>query len=137
MMWKDEYALGIQEIDKQHETLLGFITEFEKAVEGRAHWNTVQPLVARAREFLKFHFAVEEALMQIVAYPRFVAHRAEHQFITEQFAMLEQRVLRQEMNAQLLPSAHSWLFRHSIDSDHPFAGYAIAKRGALGRIDAE
>jgi hemerythrin len=137
MMWKDEYALGVQEIDNQHETLLELITEFEKAVEGRAHWNTVQPLVAKAREFVKFHFAVEESLMQIVAYPQFVAHRAEHQFILEKFAILEQRVLRQEMNAQLLPLVHSWLFRHSINSDQPFAGYAIGKRGALGRIDAE
>ena len=136
MMWKDEYALGIQEIDDQHETLLKFITEFEKAVEGRAHWNTVQPLIARARESVKFHFAVEESLMRIVDYPRFAAHRAEHQDVLEQFAILEQRVLRQEMNAELLPLVHAWLFRHTIDSDQPFARYAIGKRGALGRIDA-
>jgi hemerythrin len=135
MMWKDEYALGIQEIDNQHKSLLEFITEFEKAVEGRAHWNTVLPLIARVSEFVKFHFAVEESLMQMVAYPRFVAHRAEHLFITAQFAFLEQRVRRQEMNAELLPLVHACLFRHSIDSDQPFAAYAIGQRGALGGID--
>ena len=136
MIWKDEYAIGIQEIDNQHETLLEFVTEFEKAVEGRAHLNTVQPLIARAREFVKFHFALEESLMQIVDYPQFAAHRAEHQDVLEQFAILEQRVLRQEMNAELLPLVHAWLFRHTIDSDQPFVRYAIGKRGALGRIDA-
>jgi hemerythrin-like metal-binding protein len=136
MIWKKEYASGIQEIDKHHETMLGFITEFEKAVEGRAHWNTVQPLAARAREFVKFHFSVEEALMQIVAYPGFAAHRAEHQYVLEQFAILEQRVQLQEMNEELLPLVHAWLFRHTIDSDQPFARYAIAKRGDPGRIDA-
>jgi len=134
MMWKDEYAVGIQEIDNQHKTLLAFITEFEKAVEGRAHWNSVQPLIARAREFVRFHFAVEESLMQIVDYPRFVAHRAEHQYVLEQFAILEQQVLRQETKGELLPLVHSWLFRHIIDSDKPFARYAIEKRGDLGRI---
>jgi hemerythrin len=137
MMWKDEYAVGIQEIDDQHKTLLEFLAEFEKAVEGRAHWNTVQPLIARAREFVKFHFAVEESLMQIVGYPRFVAHRAEHQYVLEQFEILERRILPEEVKGELLPLVHAWLFRHIIDSDTPFARYAIGKRGDPGRIDTE
>lgn len=70
-------------------------------------------------------------------YARFVARRAGHQFILGQFSILEQRVLRQEMNAELLPSVDAWLFRHSIDSGHPFADYAIAMRDPRGRIDAE
>jgi hemerythrin len=137
MIWKDEYALGIQEIDDQHETLLDFITEFEKAAEGRAHWDTVQPLIARAREFVKFHFAVEESLMQIVGYPRFAGHRAEHRHVLEQFEILEQRILQQEMKVELLPLVRPWLYRHNIESDKPFARYALGKRGDPGRIDTE
>lgn len=136
MLWKDEYALGIREIDDQHEGLVAFITELEKAVEGREHWNTVQPLIARARELVKFHFAVEESLMQMVDYPRFAAHRAEHQQILDQFAILEQRVQRQDLRGELLPSVHSWLFRHTVDSDQPFARYATGERDALRRIDS-
>jgi hemerythrin len=137
MIWRDEYALGIPEIDDQHESLLEYITEFEKAVEGKAHWNTVQPLIARARECARFHFAVEESLMQIVGYPRFVAHRAEHQHVLEQFAILEQRILREEMKAELLPLVHPWLYHHNIESDKPFVRYAIARRGDLGHAHAE
>lgn len=137
MIWKEEYASGIEEIDNQHKTLLEFVTEFEKAVEGRAHWNTVQPLITRAREFTKFHFAVEESLMQIIDYPQFVAHRAEHQYVLKQLAILEQRILQQEMKEELLPLVHAWLVRHSIDSDTPFAGYARGKRGVSGRMGAD
>jgi hemerythrin len=137
MIWKDEYASGIEEIDNQHKTLLEFVTEFEKVVEGRAHWNSVPPLITRAREFAKFHFAVEESLMQILDYPQFVAHRAEHQYVLEQFAILEQRVLQQEMKDELLPLVHAWLVRHSIDSDTPFAGHAFGKRGVLGRMGTD
>lgn len=124
MQWKDEYATGIQEIDQQHKTLLGFITEFEAAVEGRAHWNTVQPLIARAREFVKFHFAVEESIMQIVNYPMLIPHRAEHQYVLKQFSELERRVLREELKGELLPMMSSWLFQHMIESDKPFAEHA-------------
>lgn len=128
MQWKTEYAIGIQEIDNQHRTLLGFVTEFEDAVAGRAHWNTVQPLIVRAREFVRFHFAVEESLMQIVDYPQFVGHRAEHLYLLKQFSLLEQRVLRQELKAELLPMLSAWVLHHIVDADRPFGEYALAYR---------
>lgn len=123
MRWNTEYAIGIQEIDNQHETLIEFITEFEDAVAGKVHWNTVQPLIVRAREFVRFHFAVEESLMQIVNYPKLIPHRSEHQYVLKQFAALEQRVLRQQMKAELMPMISAWLFHHMIESDKPFGQY--------------
>lgn len=125
MEWKADYATGIPEIDLQHKTLLQFITAFEQAVAGEMHWNTVQPLIVRAREFVTFHFSVEESLMQISNYPRFAAHRAEHQYVLRQFTAIEHRVLRQEKHKRLLPLMSSWLFDHIIDSDQPFAQYAL------------
>ncbi len=124
MEWKAEYATGIVEIDLQHKTVLEFITEFERAVAGEMHWNTVQPLIVRAREFLTFHFAVEESLMQISNYPGFAAHRAEHQNVLNQLVALENRVLRQEKKNELLPLISAWLFDHIIGSDQPFAQHA-------------
>lgn len=127
MQWKDEYAIGIPELDDQHKTLIEFLTDFELAFEGNAHWNTVQPLIVRTRAFVKFHFAVEESLMQIVGYPASAAHRAEHQHVLQQLEALEQRVLRREMKDEVLPQISAWLFRHIIDSDKPFARYALDK----------
>ena len=43
MKWKDEYAIGIPELDNQHKTLIEFLTDFEQACEGKAHRNTVHP----------------------------------------------------------------------------------------------
>jgi hemerythrin len=125
MQWKAEYAIGIQEIDSQHKTLIEFITEFEDAVAGKVHWNAVHPLIVRAREFVKFHFAVEESLMQIVNYPQLIPHRAEHRYVLKQFEFLEQRVLRQQFNAELLPLISSWLLHHMTESDKPFGQYAL------------
>ena len=125
MQWNPEYAIGIQEIDDQHKTLLQFIAEFEDAVAGKVHWNTVQPLIVRAREFVRFHFAVEESLMQIVSYPQLVPHRAEHRYVLNQFAALEQRVLRKGMKAELMPMISAWLFQHMTESDKPFGQYVL------------
>ena len=125
MQWKAEFAIGIPEIDQQHQTLIEFVTEFEDAVAGRVHWNAVHPLVVRAREFVRFHFAVEESLMQIVDYPLLAAHRAEHLYVLRQFSALEMRVLRQEFRAELLPLISAWLVDHMTDSDKAFGDYAL------------
>lgn len=133
MKWKDEYSVGIEEIDEQHKTLTDLLAQFEQAVAGKAHWNTVQPLIARIREFVKFHFAVEESLMQIISYPSFAAHRAEHQLLLEQITALEHRVLRQEDKEDLLSMMHSWLFEHIISNDQPFGRHALDQHAGLGR----
>ena len=125
MQWKKEYAIGIPEIDNQHKTLLGFISEFEREVAGDAHWNTLYPLLVRAREFVKFHFAVEESLMQIVDYPGLVGHKAEHAYVVQRFSDLENRVLRLDMNTELVPMISTWLFDHIIDSDRPLGRYVL------------
>jgi hemerythrin len=135
MQWNDDYAIGIPELDNQHKTLIEFLTNFELAFDGNAHWNTVHPLIVRARAFVKFHFAVEESLMQIVGYTAFVAHRAEHQQVLQQLEALEQRVLRREMKDEVLPQISAWLFLHIIDSDKPFARYALAKYADLARAE--
>jgi len=131
MEWKDDYAIGIPELDNQHKTLIEFLTDFELTFDGKTHWNTVHPLMVRARQFVRFHFAVEESLMQIVNYPDFLAHRAEHQSVLQQFEVLEHRVLRMDMRDEVLPLLTSWLFQHIIDGDRPFAQYALGK---LARI---
>jgi len=135
MQWEDEYAIGIPELDDQHKTLIEYLTDFELAFEGNAHWNTVHPLIARTRAFVRFHFAVEESLMQIVGYPAFLVHRGEHQHVLQQLEALEQRVLRREMKDEVLPQISAWLFQHIIDSDKPFARYALDKCADLAHAE--
>ncbi len=129
MNWKDEYAFGIQEIDDHYRILLTLVTEFEHAVEGRSQWDTVQPLMARTREFVKFHFAVKASLMQIVRYPLLPAHRDKHQYVLRQISILEHKGLGEEMKGELLPLMHSWLFRHIIEGDKHFSRYLIDHYG--------
>ncbi len=129
MDWKAEYGTGIAEIDDHHKTILGFLNDFEIAASTKQHWNAVQPLIVRTREFVRFHFAVEESLMQIVKYPQFAAHRSEHRQILVQIESLEKGVLRQDLKAEVLPMMRNWLIGHMIDSDTHFTQYALGRYG--------
>src|SRR5512142_1364592 len=126
MQWTSAYETGIVEIDQQHRTIVGLFTEFETAINADASWDRLYPLLAHARDYAKFHFAVEESLMQILGYPRASAHRSEHRFVLERIADLEQGVLRKSMLEGLAPQFRTWLLSHFLESDRHFTGFARA-----------
>ena len=65
MHWRDEYLLGIQEIDNQHKTLIGLFDAIEEAVKQGKNWTTTYFHIAELRDYARFHFACEEALMRV------------------------------------------------------------------------
>ena len=48
---------------------MGIITRYEVLSEEKASWHEVHPLIVRTREFMEFHFSVEESLMRLLPYP--------------------------------------------------------------------
>jgi hemerythrin len=133
MKWKPEYETGIGEIDSQHQIIMQLVTEFEVAVDANAHWSDLHPLITRAREYAKFHFAVEESLMQIFNYPRFSAHRAEHSYVLKRVAELEGLVLKNDMMDDLVPRFRTWLLGHFLDSDRQFVEFMRTAAPMMGR----
>lgn len=125
MNWKDEYATGIHNIDDQHETILEFVTRFERTSEEGTPSEAMRPLLLRTRELVVLHFTVEESLMQLLAYSDSKAHRAEHKYILDHIAALEGQVLRNNVQDNLAPLVRHLLFGHVADSDKRFAQYAL------------
>lgn len=136
MQWKSEYETGIAEIDGQHQTVMRLVAEFETAINVKAHWNSLHPLLTRAKEYAKFHFSVEESLMGIFKYPRLSAHRSEHHFVLNRIANLEARVLRQDRMEDLVPQFRIWLLGHFLDSDQHFVSFIRTATPMAGGVAA-
>ena len=129
MKWNEAYATGIHNIDHQHKEIVGLITRYEKLSEDKASWQEVRPLVLRTREFLEFHFSVEESLMRLLPYPDCDAHRAEHQRELQHIADIERLMLRGNMHGRLAPLMRHCLFGHIVAGDKQFAQYALSLFG--------
>src|SRR5471030_1115480 len=126
MKWKAEFATGIHNIDYQHKEIVDIITLFEKISEDKASWHEVHPLVLHTREFMEFHFSVEESLMRLLPYPDCDAHRAEHQRELQHIADIERRMLRGNMHDRLVPLMRHCLFGHIVAGDKRLAQYALS-----------
>ena len=82
--WKDEYSVGIDLIDKDHQKLLNLINQFQTAVDYRTGAEFEKEALDALLAYTQFHFDREEALMEEHGYPDFEAHKEEHRKMIKQ-----------------------------------------------------
>ncbi len=124
--WLDDWSLGMEEIDRQHQHLADLLNRIATAMDvenGSA--DKADSLVVRLLEETRQHFNDEEAIMRNHQYPELIEHHREHimllaelqEFIRE----IEEGVRR--FDYETLVSLKHWLINHVIDSDMAFARY--------------
>lgn len=89
-----QLSLGIPELDAQHGEIDNFIQSLQDVVGNEEPWDQIHLLVTRLYELLRFHFSVEESLMQIVSYPFVIEHRSAHQKILHELDELMRVLLK-------------------------------------------
>ena len=80
---KDNIDVGVQEIDSEHDLMLGLVRALVGAV-ARAPRPQVEALLQQLSEFARVHFATEEIMMRLYAYPDFARHQLEHAKLIDQ-----------------------------------------------------
>jgi hemerythrin len=78
--WDERYAVGIQLIDDQHREMIRLINNFYLAcMEDEAGAKTGFKLMAHGLiNYIKYHFATEEQLLERIKYPDIIAHSRQH-----------------------------------------------------------
>lgn len=127
MEWKKEFSVGIQEIDEQHKTLVDYITSIEQTVIGQERWLAVHSALDRAADFAQIHFAVEESLMRIHAYPRLEEHAAEHRCLSDYVATLQEKALTTDVSEEMVAFIQGWLEVHIPTHDMPYAAHFLTR----------
>jgi hemerythrin len=79
----EEIGVGVKEIDSEHDLLLGLVRALEGAVMS-APRPQVAALLQQLSEFASVHFATEEIMMRLYAYPEFAGHQLEHARLMDQ-----------------------------------------------------
>ncbi len=127
MKWNKEFSVGIHEIDEQHKTLADCITSIEQAVDGQERWLAVHSALIRAADFARIHFAVEESLMRIHAYPRLGEHIGEHRRFSKHLKELQQKALTVDVSEEMINFIRGWLEMHVPAHDKPYAAHFLAR----------
>lgn len=121
--WNPKYSVGIASIDAQHQNLFAIAHELYDAMSAGRGKASLSRILDRLVQYTAVHFAHEERLMKVHAYPDFEAHRTEHAELTRQVLQFQQdfQAGRAAMTVQLLQFLKQWLEHHIQGSDKAYA----------------
>jgi len=139
MLWKDNYELGVPQIDAQHKELFKRVESFLQVLRSGDSWDEKVLKVNETLEFMKRyvveHFRDEEEYQKSIDYPGYEAHKQIHNdmvnYVVEFSKQYEQSNNDEQLIQQFGGKLLAWLINHVAAEDQRIAHYAI-KKGVSG-----
>jgi len=84
--WNESYSVGVNEIDMQHQKLVGMINELHDAMLQGQGKTILGNIISGLIDYAQIHFATEEKYFDLFGYPDSVSHKKEHSDFTQKIA---------------------------------------------------
>ncbi len=116
--WKDEYSVGVRELDDQHKKLLQLINRLydESPVKDmeRCFWHLNDMI-----KYAEMHFATEERLMDRYGYDGLAIHQGEHDSFTMRVFELNEELEKDkgDIYPDLVVFLKEWFVSHILGTD--------------------
>lgn len=126
LCWREEYSLGIPEIDDQHKELIKRFAAVEEAIATRLGWSELHFAILGILRYAEFHFQFEEALMRLFGFPQIERHIQEHRHILQAAEIFIDESLRKVALVDIALFYQNWLAAHIQGEDRLYAEYILA-----------
>jgi hemerythrin len=132
VVWDDKYSVGIPLIDDQHKELIRLTNDlYESCLAGEdaARANFMEA-VKGAVDYVKYHFGVEEKLLQNAGYPELAEHKKEHEAFVKHILGEVQSF---QVGKKFVPNVFvrylkDWILSHIALKDRRYAAYILGLR---------
>ncbi len=137
LVWKDEYLIGVDVIDKEHQRLIKIINKlFAFGEEEKRNQRTCQEGIKFFNAHAMKHFEDEEAYMASIRYEGLKHHRHLHRDFRENtlpalYQELEDSGYSPEAVDHFLGVCAGWLIGHTLTEDQAIVGRGSSKWGQL------
>ncbi len=125
--WKEDYVLGIEEIDKQHKELFRIATEVHGLIRNELifdKYDKILKLLAELKEYTIFHFTSEEEYMLSIGYRKLLSHKVEHNDFIEKINNVDLDKIDQDHESylmEILEFVLGWISNHILKTDKAYA----------------
>ncbi len=123
LVWKDEYAVGVELIDAQHQRLFEIGNSAYKLLKDdfcTDKYDKVVQIIEDLRQYTKFHFRSEEEYMMKINYRKYFSQKVEHDdFIHKIDAINLDRVDEnpEKHLEDILAFVFNWTLDHILQKD--------------------
>ncbi len=123
LVWKEEYAIGVELIDKQHKHLFAIGNSIYELLENYIlddKYDKIIKILTDLREYTKYHFQSEEEYMLQIKYPGYFSQKVEHDDFIDKIEEIELQNLdenQEEYIRELMLFVFNWILEHILQRD--------------------
>ncbi len=127
--WKNEFSVGVKEMDEQHKKLLGMINRLIEEQHTLTDPRTIADLLTEMTDYAQVHFRAEEFLMAEYGYEQISAQEKQHQaFIDKTISFYSASDIGPNvLSVALLDYLGTWLVGHILQEDMKYKNFFKSK----------
>ena len=132
--WSDSLSTGVEEIDRQHQSLVKIINEANAKLIGNQSLQLIDDLTFDLFVYASYHFETEERLIEKYDYPvecpdEAETHCSEHRSFSEKVTAVRADLKRGVVISRedLLSFLNQWLIEHILNIDMRLGQFLVSK----------
>lgn len=122
--WDERFSVGSAPLDRQHSNILDRINDLYDALMTQQGEAVARATLEKLKEYVKVHFAAEEALLRKVGYPDLEVQIKQHRYFQQQISELESQCA---MGVDFAPSVFAflrdWFLNHIREMDGEYKDF--------------
>jgi hemerythrin-like metal-binding protein len=123
LQWREEWSVGIPELDAQHRHLIELLDELVKCTRSGGSCGFSPKALNEITRYAEGHLRREELVLRIRGYPGYTEHKAEHDAYRAQAASLQLQYARRDVDVRIANFLTGWWRFHIRISDQRYARF--------------
>lgn len=122
MRWEEKFSVGIEELDRQHESLIDLINRCHNLIKADKLDKEIKNVISQLHKYSEEHFALEEDYMRRAGYKQLQGHINQHwQFTKTVMDLEEQFDIEGKLKSEdIMYFLLDWLVDHILISDRQY-----------------
>lgn len=127
LQWEETYSVGVQEFDKDHQTLFNWINALIVEIRRGNQGAMVQEILDHMLEDVVLHFEKEEHALEKTNFPDLAQHREEHYILLRSVLKFKNELKYDRLNPEkVVTFLIEWVTAHIKDQDMKYKAYLNA-----------
>ena len=129
--WKEDYLVGVQQIDLHHQHLFALLNATYDAFVNKDPAERLNSLFDELIDYATYHFFTEEELMRKIRYPELEKQRKEHGVFSEKVVGIQKdyQAGRKGISLEILSFLQEWLTVHILQADREIGRFLVSSNG--------
>lgn len=138
LSWSNQYAIGDDVIDTEHEELFRLINSFHSSWLEARDRQSIARVFNQLVAYAEMHFRHEETIMAEHEFPQLAVHKQQHETMVETIFRLHREYMEENRSLEVntMKFIKAWLVEHILESDYRFRDF-LARRKGVGATVAQ